>query len=85
MDGGFTSACDADFDLERVEVVCRLCSLGCLLRNLSRLKLEKSAGLSSEKRMLTAAVIFPSSSLVDIAAALAESASLLRWFVYRSG
>ena len=41
-------------------------------------------GLSSKHRILTAAVIFPSSNLVDIAAALSESVSHLRLIIARS-
>ena len=39
----------------------------------ARLAAEKSAGVSSEQRMRTAAEIFPSSSLEEIAAALDDS------------
>ena len=48
-----------------------LCSGGCL--SFSRLSEEKTAGVSSEQMILTAAQMFPSSSLDDTAAAFVAS------------
>jgi hypothetical protein len=51
---------------------------GCLSRSFDSVCAEKSAGVSSEHRILTAAVMLPSSSLAVTAAVLRESTSAFR-------
>ena len=71
--------CKAEFEVISGGNDASLCSAGCLRWSLAKVSVEKSTTTSSEHKIRTAAVMFPSSNLAETAASLEEVGSRGGW------